>query len=84
MDDRQLVILRLGYRITHAPMRLPADVPPWQQAAAHATHWALDRLFVVHGLIAATIACLATVHIGAALYHHFVRRDAVLMRMIAG
>jgi cytochrome b561 len=39
---------------------------------------------VLHGLIAATIACLATVHIGAAVYHHFVRRDAVLMRMIAG
>jgi cytochrome b561 len=24
------------------------------------------------------------VHIGAALYHHFVRKDRVLMRMITG
>ena len=120
-----LVILRLGYRITHAPIPLPADVPPLQQAVARATHWALygllivqpfvgwvatsaypapivvfglfqlppiwpedrplsDRLFVVHALIAAAIACLATLHIGAALYHHFVRRDGVLMRMITG
>jgi cytochrome b561 len=120
-----LVILRLGYRITHAPTPLPADVPPFQQAAAHATHWGLyallmvqpflgwvatsafpapipvfglfelppiwsadrplsDRLFVVHGLVAAAIACLATLHIGAALYHHFVRKDGVLMRMITG
>jgi len=40
------------------------------------------RLFVVHQLIGLGIACLATAHIGAALYHHFVRKDRVLMRMI--
>jgi len=38
----------------------------------------------VHALIAAAIACLATVHIAAALYHHFVQKDRVLMRMITG
>src|SRR5215470_16865490 len=43
-----------------------------------------DRLFVVHAFIGAAIACLAAAHIGAALYHHFVRRDGVLMRMITG
>jgi len=43
-----------------------------------------ERLFVVHALIGAAIACLAAVHIGAALYHHFVRKDRVLMRMITG
>jgi cytochrome b561 len=43
-----------------------------------------ERLFVVHALIAAAIAGLATAHIGAAVYHHFVRRDRVLMRMITG
>jgi cytochrome b561 len=42
------------------------------------------RLFVVHALIGAAIAGLAAVHIGAALYHHFVRKDRVLMRMITG
>lgn len=120
-----LVILRLGYRLTHPPLPLPEDVPPIQQFAARATHWGLyallmvqpfvgwvatsaygaqimvfglfelppiwsqdrvlsDRLFVAHGLIGAAIACLATVHIGAALYHHFVRKDRVLMRMTTG
>ena len=120
-----LVILRLGYRLTHPPLPLPEDVPPLQQLAAHATHWGLyallivqpfvgwiatsayraqimvfglfelppiwpqdralsDRLFVVHALIAAAIACLAAVHIAAALYHHFVQKDRVLMRMITG
>jgi cytochrome b561 len=41
-----------------------------------------DRLFLVHQLIGLAIACLAIVHIGAALYHHFVRKDQVLKRMI--
>lgn len=120
-----LVFLRLAYRLSHPPLPLPEDVPPFQQMAARAAHWGLyallavqpfvgwvatsayrapimvfglfelppiwpqdrplsGRLFVVHALIAAAIACLATVHIGAALYHHFVRRDRVLMRMITG
>jgi cytochrome b561 len=42
------------------------------------------RLFVVHALIGVAIVGLAAVHIGAALYHHFVRKDRVLMRMITG
>jgi cytochrome b561 len=120
-----LVILRLGYRLTHPPLPLPDDIPPLQQFAAHATHWGLyallivqplvgwvatsayrapimvfglfelppiwpqdralsDRLFVVHGVIAAVIACLAAAHIAAALHHHFVRKDRILMRMITG
>jgi cytochrome b561 len=42
-----------------------------------------ERLFVVHQLIGLAIVCLAAAHIGAALHHHFVRRDRVLMRMIS-
>jgi cytochrome b561 len=120
-----LIIVRLGYRLTHPPLPLPNDIRPIQRFAAHATHWALygllivqpfvgwtatsayrapivvfglfelppiwpkdrafsDRLFAVHGLIAIVIACLAAAHISAALYHHFVRKDRVLMRMITG
>ena len=56
------------------------ELPPiWPQDRAFS-----DRLFVVHGLIAAAIACLAAAHIAAALHHHFVRKDRVLMRMITG
>jgi cytochrome b561 len=56
------------------------QLPPiWSQDRALS-----DRLFVVHELIGAAIALLATVHIGAALYHHFARKDRVLMRMISG
>ena len=51
--------------------------------------WAEDRalsdsLLRVHALIGATIAGLVAMHIGAALYHHFVRRDGILTRMIGG
>jgi cytochrome b561 len=43
-----------------------------------------ERLFFVHGLVGIALACLVAVHITAALYHHFIRKDRVLMRMITG
>lgn len=43
-----------------------------------------ERLLGLHGLIGLTLAALAAMHIGAALFHHFVRRDRVLMRMFSG
>jgi cytochrome b561 len=43
-----------------------------------------EQMFSIHGLIGMAIAGLVAVHIGGALYHHFVRRDRVLMRMITG
>lgn len=38
--------------------------------------------FFMHGLIAYFIIALLCVHIGAALLHHFVRKDNVLKRMM--
>jgi cytochrome b561 len=43
-----------------------------------------EQLFVLHGLIGLSIAGLVAAHVGAALYHHVVRKDRVLMRMITG
>lgn len=43
-----------------------------------------DRLFAVHRLMGIAIGVLAAMHIAAALHHHFVRKDRVLMRMITG
>ena len=43
-----------------------------------------DQLFSVHRLVGIAIACLVTAHVAGALYHHFVRKDRVLMRMISG
>jgi cytochrome b561 len=120
-----VILVRLGYRLTHKPLPLSDEIPPVQRHAAHATHWTLytllviqpfvgwaassaypapvivfglfdlpmiigenrhlsDQLVIVHRSIALVIACLVAVHIAAALYHHYARRDGVLMRMITG
>lgn len=38
----------------------------------------------IHALLAYTAAALLVLHVGAALWHHFVRRDNVLKRMVPG
>ena len=43
-----------------------------------------EAMFVVHRSLGVLIAILITVHIAAALYHHFVLKDAVLKRMVSG
>jgi cytochrome b561 len=43
-----------------------------------------DQLFVVHRFLGIGLAFLLVGHIGAALFHHFVRKDRVLMRMVSG
>lgn len=41
-----------------------------------------DTLLMIHRLVGITIAFLVVVHIGAAFYHHVVRRDRILLRML--
>jgi len=56
------------------------ELPPiWPEDRAFS-----DLVLFVHGLIAVAIAILLAAHIGAALHHHFVRRDRILLRMITG
>ena len=43
-----------------------------------------DAMFVVHRTLGITIAVLISIHIAAALYHHFVLKDRVLARMVSG
>jgi cytochrome b561 len=43
-----------------------------------------ERLFALHRWMGIAIAVVAAMHIGAALHHHFVRRDRILMRMVTG
>src|SRR5262249_19245669 len=43
-----------------------------------------ERLFRFHKLIGMAIALLICAHVGAALFHHFIRKDRVLMRMVSG
>jgi cytochrome b561 len=56
------------------------ELPPiWSEDRAFS-----DQLFFFHDFIGIAIAGLVAAHIGAALYHHFVRRDRILLRMITG
>jgi len=43
-----------------------------------------DQLFWLHRWIGFAIACLVAAHVAAALSHHFLLKDRVLMRMITG
>lgn len=41
-----------------------------------------ETLLMFHRLVGLTIAALIAMHIGAALFHHFIRRDNILLRML--
>lgn len=56
------------------PLTLPAPEGEQFSSAAFRAHFAL-----VLGLVA-----IATIHVGAALQHHFIRRDGTLRRMLPG
>jgi cytochrome b561 len=43
-----------------------------------------EQAFALHRWIGIAIAVLVCAHIGAALFHHFILRDRVLMRMVSG
>ena len=56
------------------------ELPPiWSESRALS-----EQLFLVHRLIGIAIGCLVVAHVGAALHHHFARKDRVLMRIITG
>ncbi|WOS40640.1 cytochrome b [Xanthomonas rydalmerensis] len=46
-----LALVRLGNRLRHRPPPLPSDLPRWQQAAAHASHWLLYALMLAMPLL---------------------------------
>ena len=41
-----------------------------------------DILLPLHGILALTLCALLAMHIGAALHHHFIRKDDTLRRML--
>jgi cytochrome b561 len=43
---------------------------------------ASDTVFTLHGLAAFLLVALVGLHVGAALYHQYIRRDGVLRRML--
>jgi cytochrome b561 len=43
-----------------------------------------DQLFAAHGALGIALAVVICAHVGGALFHHFIRKDRVLMRMLTG
>ncbi len=62
---------------------MTAGVLPLSALAADDPVW-FARFVALHKLGALLIASLAAVHIAAALYHHFIRKDGILRRMWPG
>ncbi|OLO07428.1 cytochrome B [Salinicola sp. MH3R3-1] len=50
-----LVIVRLFVRWRYGTPALPSDLPPWQRAAAHLSHWMLYALMLAMPLIGWTM-----------------------------
>lgn len=72
----------VGVSSYRAPVKLfwLVPVPPiWPENRAF-SEW----LFTVHRAIGFVFLVLIAMHVGGALYHHFVRRDTVLSRMTRG
>lgn len=117
-----LVAVRVCVRLLSATPRLPADLPGWQRAGAHATHGLLYGLMVaqplvgwamlsaggypialfgvivlppivpiipalfaflreLHMLLALLLFATILGHVGAALFHAWIRRDGVFRSM---
>ena len=120
-----LAIVRLINRLSRPTPPLPADLPPLQKFAAHASHWLLYGLMLampligwamlsaggypivmfggvhlpaivphsasvygvlrpLHGVLAYVLFFTIIGHLGAALFHAWVRRDAVFGQMARG
>jgi cytochrome b561 len=43
-----------------------------------------ELMFMVHGILGLAISALILAHIAGALYHHFIRKDRILLRMVSG
>lgn len=100
-----LALVRVGWRFSHRPPALPADMSRLQALAAHATHGLLYLAILLqpvlglltisafgkslgrwprdlHNLGAKLIVAMVVLHVGAVVWHQFIRRDGLLARMM--
>lgn len=118
-----LLALRLLWRLSRRAPELPWEMPLWERAGAHLSHFLLyalmlalpltgwviasasnvpfkifwtiplpaivapdkavsDLFATIHGWLVTLLALVLVAHIGAALRHHYVKRDTVLIRML--
>ncbi|OAN51099.1 cytochrome B [Paramagnetospirillum marisnigri] len=63
-----LTLLRLGWRLAHRPPSLPDTMPAWEQAVAHAGHWALYGLMLAMPLAGWAVVSTSPYNIATVLY----------------
>lgn len=75
-----LVLIRLGYRLRHAPPPLPADLPSIQKVAARLSHYVLYALMLLMPLIGWAMVSAAPYPIMVGSWHvpALLQPDAVL------
>jgi cytochrome b561 len=62
----------------HAP-----QLGPWALALPIAKNKVIaETAFNIHGLLALTIIALLCLHISAAFFHYFIKKDTILQRML--
>lgn len=78
-----IVIPLLGWAVTsaHGATRIFGwiSIPPLPVPVSHAWHHTFETW---HGDLAYAASAIACLHIAAALYHHFLRKDPTLRRML--
>ena len=61
-------------------MLVLGNIQPWVSQS-----WQLGLVLAnIHGWLSNVLICLAGLHAAAAIYHHFWRRDTVLLSMLRG
>jgi cytochrome b561 len=79
-----LIILLVATGVATALLaRLPSIV--WHGDAARLpTRFTIFPTFIAHAIFAELLALLSIIHVGAALFHHFVKKDRLLSAMSFG
>jgi cytochrome b561 len=68
-------VSQYGARNIYGPISLPPIAAEADAAASGFTFW-------LHWITAVALLALIGAHVGAALFHHFIRKDGVLQRML--
>jgi cytochrome b561 len=80
-----LVLVRLAWRISHKPPALQADLPLWQQRAAHAVHNLLYLLMLclpVSGWLMSSAKGVPVVYLGLLQLPDLVSKDKALGKLL--
>jgi len=79
-----IVLLRLLWSLANPRPAISIDLPRWERISARiGPDKALGKVFEEwHEVLGIVLLGLLLVHIGAALWHHFLKKDTILLQML--